>query len=88
MYHTLPSVSICSLQRPEQFHPYLFGALVPRLTSEVRRGTCLGQISLLFSSGQTSLKNLDCERHEFVELFQSEELVLKINSDEVKELFE
>ena len=41
MYHTLPSASIWSLQRPEQFHPHPFGALVPRLTSEVRRGTCL-----------------------------------------------
>ena len=42
MYHTLPSASIWSLQRPEQWHPHLFGALVPRLTFEVRRGTCLG----------------------------------------------
>ena len=36
-----PSASIRGPQRPEQFHTHFFGALVPRLTSEVRRGTCL-----------------------------------------------
>ena len=44
MYHTLPLVTICKLQKPGKFKTRFFGALVPCLTSEVRQGTCLHPI--------------------------------------------
>ena len=40
MYCTPPLVTICKLQKPGKFKTHFFGALVPCLTSEVRRGTC------------------------------------------------
>ena len=41
MYHTPPLVAICKLQNLGKAQTHFFRALVPRLTSEVRRGTCL-----------------------------------------------
>ena len=46
MYHTPPIMTICKLQKPEKAKTDFFGALVPRLTSEVRRGSCLTKVPL------------------------------------------
>ena len=48
MYHTPPLVAICKLLNLDKAHTHFFGALVPRLTSEVRRGTCLPRTELCY----------------------------------------